>query len=475
MKRMLLGLCFVLSFGLFALASPVRAAEQIVTSSIPNGASLIFSEVYPNGLNSDESGSEFVEVYNQSTQTVTLSEYELSRPDSSTTMALTGSLEPGAYLAVYPSFSLVNSGGTVSLTHKSTGTITSITYASAAGADENFAYHLTDSATDTWNKLSPTPNKAPPAEPEEPSPEEPDEEDPEQPKPCSITNVHLSEIAANPGGSDTHGGEFIEFFNNNDTPASLEGCTLTSDKLSGYTFTSTDTIPAKSFYAITLADKLLNSGGSVTFQTATYEEVVQYNALGNDEAWALINGAWQLTTLATPNNTNQPSPGKGAGDVEIEEESAPCPAGKYRNSGTGRCKNIEVSIATVTPCGPGKERSPETNRCRNIVAASASLAPCEPGQERNSETNRCRKIAAMNTDELTPCKEGYERSPETNRCRKVVSAVANTAHIDDNEKQNPTHDLLVLGAAGAAIGGFLLYEYKSPIAAQFRRLRFPKK
>ncbi|HEX6461794.1 MAG TPA: lamin tail domain-containing protein [Candidatus Saccharimonadales bacterium] len=477
MKRIMLSLCFVLSFSFLTINS-ARAEEASITSNIPDGALVVLSEVYPNGKNlnannlSDESGSEFIEIYNRSAQTVTLGDYELSRSGSTSVFQLTGSLAAGAYLAIYPSFTIVNSGGTVSLTHKPSGLITSATYTAAAGASEDFSFHLIDIPTGTWAKLSPTPHQAPPS-----APEEPEEEEPEQPAACSITGVHLSEIGANPSGSDTLGGEFIEFYNSNETSVSLEGCTLISDKMSNFSFTASDVIPAKTHRAFSLADKLLNSGGTVTFQTATQEEAVQYNALGDDEAWALIANSWQLTTLATPNASNQASPGKGAstGDVEVEEEPAPCPTGKYRNPETGRCKNIEASVATATVCGPGKERNAETNRCRNIATASATITPCDPGQERNPATNRCRKIATASTSNPAPCKEGYERNPETNRCRRLVSTPANTAQIDDAKKQNPTHDLFVLGAAGAAIGGFLLYEYRGSVAAQFRKLRFSKK
>ena len=59
--------------------------ENPITTNVPETALLVFSEVYSNGQNtgsSNESGSEFIEIYNRSNQTIDLTEYQLSRPDT---------------------------------------------------------------------------------------------------------------------------------------------------------------------------------------------------------------------------------------------------------------------------------------------------------------------------------------------------------------------------------------------------------
>ena len=58
-----------------------------------------------------------------------------------------------------------------------------------------------------------------------------------------------------------------------------------------------------------------------------------------------------------------------------------CPAGKYRNPLTGRCKKIETE--KTKECAPGYERNPETKRCRKIKSANTgadyTLVPTTSG------------------------------------------------------------------------------------------------
>lgn len=315
---------------------------------------------------------------------------------------------------------------------------------------------------------------------------------------CEATSVYVSEIVANPAGDDKAGGEYIELYNDSDAAANLEHCLLASDKFAKYLFTSADVIGAKSYKAFVTSDGLLNGGGKVTFMGKDYDDIVNYPALKDDQAYALIGGNWQISSLATPSSENR-LPAAAIPDAEeIVTSLAPCPAGKFRNPETNRCKSIAAnetsemapcapgkmrnpetnrcrSIASIgsslTPCKPGQYRSPETNRCRAVASATASLTPCKPGQTRNPETNRCRKTTDA-TSALKPCKEGYARNAETNRCRKESSA-STISKIDDSPQDPTSHNLTLVSITASVLALFLAYEYRRTIGDFFAKLRLP--
>lgn len=465
MKRLwfvFVSFCLV-AVSIFAPFAAVTAEGDSALQLPPAEAALVISEVYANPDDTSQLKKEFVELYNRSDQPIDLTGYSLERkePVSTSPQQLTGIVAAHGYLAFEPKFSLLNSSSTLMLHYPAglTPSVVSFTYSTTTKG------HSWELQASSWQDTAqPTPNAAPATEPEEPEPPE----EPEVPPvpPCSITDVYISEILANPAGSDAAGGEFIELYNDGSETVSLVGCTLATDKLSSFDFHDVDHVAAKSYKTFWLQDKLLNSNGTVRFETATYEDEVHYPLAADDMAWALIDDAWQFTNIPTPNAANQPAAGLGSNEDETSEEVlAACPAGKYRNPETGRCKTIETLAVAPLPCEPGKQRNIETGRCRSIV--TASLTPCAPGEERNVTTNRCRKVQAAS--ELAPCQAGYERNPETNRCRKVASVLA-ASNMHNTTDKKPTYDWLILIVAGTAIGSFLLYEYRRPIGQSIRRL-----
>lgn len=339
--------------------------------------------------------------------------------------------------------------------------------------------------------------------------EEEDNQDPQDTElEPACEDIVISEILPNPKGDD-HGNEFIEIHNPTDKVISLKGCAIGLDKVNStlFAFPENDILPAKEYRAYydgqtglrltnSTSDKILLINGQL-------ETVYTYPAgLKDDISWANINGEWQPTNNPTPGAANMPNAviaEKSDGDVEV---TAPCPAGKFRNPATNRCKNIETpkvlascgegeqrnpetnrcrsifsTLATLTPCKPGQERNPATNRCRSVLVAGSSLTPCKPGQERNPDTNRCRKIASTST-ELKPCPEGQERSAETNRCRKVQATLASATGLDD--KKSDKKNLInygLLGLVGVTAIGYGAYEYRHDFRYKISALRtrfFPK-
>lgn len=303
-------------------------------------------------------------------------------------------------------------------------------------------------------------------------------------EPPKCEGVVISEILPNPSGTDKNN-EFIELHNPTQEPVLLDDCKLkTTASTKQYIFAESIELRPGEYWAMydELTDLILPNaaGGSVMLMGTNDEFVVDYPAnLNPGEAWALIDGLWQATLIPTPDNRNVLHAAL-LNDVEEnadEEVLAPCPAGKYRNPETNRCRNIQVTSAALTPCAVGQVRNPETNRCRNIVSVVNSLVPCRAGQERNPETNRCRAVQAAST-QLQPCQEGYERNPETNRCRKVVAPLATAAIPSDTEPSSPQPmNGIFLTAGVVGVLGYGAYEYRRDALNALLRIKakFPGK
>ena len=157
------------------------------------------------------------------------------------------------------------------------------------------------------------------------------------------------------------------------------------------------------------------------------------------------------------------------------KELKSCPAGKYRNPLTNRCKNIEASSSHNTDfdsektCPTGQYRNPETGRCKNNKTSTiTAVKECKAGYERNPETNRCRKIKTE-TNNLKPCKDGYERNPETNRCRKKIATNSGTNHPvnqDDSIKNEKPTNLIAFSSfsvAAIAATAYTGYQFRHKI------------
>jgi hypothetical protein len=437
---------------LISASFPLPALAQDVTNEY---LGIIISEIYPNAEGSERDGQgidEFIELYNPTdTQQIlanaiiTKDNYKLALPSIV--------LKPDQRVAIFPKtnnanlFSLSNTGGTLTLTVDGIE-VQTITYSSISET-KSCATTRTDNA---W--VCETSDYSPASElsddelfiDEDASEQTEDQnEDSQITETCDASDVTVTEILANPSGADTNGGEFVELYNSGDQDVSLANCWLHTDKqdkilLDGYT------IKSKSYLAISLADKLLNNGGEVWLVATDKEDIFEYPTLKSDQSWVIIDGLWQLTDRPTPGAANLPNaPAQKTEDNE--DEIKICPAGKYLN--------------------------PATNRCKNIVTDAEQLVACKTGYERNPETNRCRKIATAQTSSLTPCKEGYERNPETNRCRKIASGI--TAKNDNTTDATPTDateqistKLLTPVAAFAMMFG--LYEYKEDARNHARRL-----
>lgn len=305
-----------------------------------------------------------------------------------------------------------------------------------------------------------------------------------------ITEIYPHAKSCAPNDASAVCGDYIKLFNPTDSLLDIGNYRLRSDSGSSessnaFHLDNYANVPAKGYVTVRVRDdgdnlSLTDSGGYVWLEDAEgvekYDEtIVEYPDAGSTSkvgwAWAMDeNNQWQWTPAPSPDMANSfPLPGMG-GTVDAATLAA-CPAGKYRNPDTNRCRTVEEAINDLAACDEGSERNPETNRCRKIATlASATVTPCDAGQERNPETNRCRKVGG-DTTTPKPCDPGQERNPDTGRCRKVTNTSKAANVIDQPKKQGLFNtNSLVLGIVGVGAIGYGLYEWRSEMTGAFSKL-----
>ena len=307
--------------------------------------------------------------------------------------------------------------------------------------------------------------------------------------PVRIVEVYPYAVDCSPFDTARTCADYVKLHNPTNHAVALDEYVLRTDSASeGRTSANTImlegiTIPPGGYYTISRTDdertlSLTNSGGYVWLEdiwaTVRYEETLtRYEYAGMREqglAWALVqDGVWTWTSTPTPEGANSIT------NVDLSGESlADCPAGKYRNPETNRCRSIEEAVNALAACPEGQERNLVTNRCRSIaLLAKATLTPCKEGQERNPETNRCRSIASA-VAEMLPCDEGWERNPDTRRCRKIKNDTMPAAAFPVEPVAASVQSVAtwwILGGVGVLALGYAGWEWRHEIAEFLRKIR----
>lgn len=311
--------------------------------------------------------------------------------------------------------------------------------------------------------------------------------------PAQVPVVQIVEILPNstdcaPSDTSLLCYDYIKLFNPSQHSVDVGNYRLrsdssTSESSNAFHLDQFPAVPAGGFLTVAFRDdgdpiSLTDGGGYVWLEDAegiqVYDDTtVQYPSAGSSTkvgwSWARANGdTWQWSSTPQPDSPNLFSvvsiPGIGSGGLSA------CPAGKYRNPETNRCRTIEDAINALAVCDEGQYRNPETNRCRKVASlASTTLTPCDPGEVRSTETNRCRKVTSGGSI-LKPCDAGEERNQETNRCRKVAGA-STTAITEPAKKQGlDAFGGIALGVVGLVAVSYGIYEWRSEIAGAFGRL-----
>ncbi len=343
-----------------------------------------------------------------------------------------------------------------------------------ADTDDNWQDFIVDAPTPTGGDLQPA-------------------ETPPDPEPMAYLPITITELLPDPASPQLDSqDEFIELYNPNDELVQLKNYVLQAGLKYQYTYVlPAFEIEPQSYLVLYSAEtklvlsntssqvRLSDPAGKVLSETSIYKDVKA------GKTWALIGDVWQITSEPTPGKINilsAPQPNNLGGK---ESTLAPCPAGKFRNPLTNRCKMID-SDKGLKPCNPDQFRNPETNRCKKIETANG-LTPCRAGQYRNPATNRCKSTATTtsslkpcNADQfrnpatnrckkkdsvsgLKPCNADQERNPETNRCRKVAGASTTNALSNPAAatKTNVSYPALIAVAVLAL--GYGAYEYRQEI------------
>lgn len=291
--------------------------------------------------------------------------------------------------------------------------------------------------------------------------------------------IQITELLPNPAGSDM-GNEYIEFYNPNLHDVDLTGYVLWVGPgfEKSYAVPAHTLLPTESYIRFSNTDilyTLVNSSSRAKLVAPagnTVSETPAYNNPLDNEAWAQINTMWQYTNQPTPAAANKVSAYEDTEVIAPVVTLAGCPAGKYRNTLTNRCRNIEADVSVLATCDIDEYRSPDTNRCRKVVVLASQVMACKDGQYRSEETNRCRNIVSSTTNSLVPCNENQERNSETNRCRNIVKSVPSAAFAVEPVKEGSKVFVgwWALGGVGVLAGGYGVWEWRREMAGAIRKV-----
>ncbi len=209
----------------------------------------------------------------------------------------------------------------------------------------------------------------------------------------------ITELLPNPAGDDNNN-EFVEVYNPTSYPVDLSGYTVQIGNNFDKSYVLASLVLQPGGYAALTNQgvgfalvntqsraRLIAPAGNIVSETPLYTNPP------DGQSWALIDSIWQYTNQPTPAVANMLSLIGTEDDTVSASAPSPCPAGKYRNPLTNRCRSIESDASVLASCDSDQYRSPETGRCRKITLAGA-VAPCKDGQYRSEETNRCRNLPA---------------------------------------------------------------------------------
>lgn len=288
-----------------------------------------------------------------------------------------------------------------------------------------------------------------------------------------IAPIVITEILPNAVGDDT-GNEFIELYNPTDrmVDLSLYSISVGASSPKIYTFPIGALLAPGEYRAFRNSEikfTLLNTSSRVALYAidgSVVGDTGLYDSPADGESWAFIGGYWQYTNQVTPGSANHSS--VVSNEDTTDTVAAACPAGKYRNPLTNRCRNSEADAAVLAACDSDQYRNPDTGRCKKISVTT--LTPCKDDQYRSEETNRCRNITTASTQK--PCKDNQYRSEETNRCRNLPASAVPAAAF----AVQPIKDLAssfvgwwTLGLIGAAAVGYGVWEWRDKLLLLWQR------
>jgi len=298
-------------------------------------AQLVFTEVMYNPTGSD-AGQEWVEIYNQGAEPISLdgqwkffdgSSHNLTVTQGTATIAgqalaiITD--KPDLFLTKYPLYDGIlfdsvvgigNSGSTIALYHNGQPTADStFTFdPSWGGSGTNKTLEKIDPAgtNDRANWRESLVDLGTPGSLPDPNPDPDPVPDPNPvPSPIDLNGkLIITELLPNPVGIDT-ASEWIELFNTSDETVSLAGVTVQDSSTSLYRFVSTDSLGAHQYLVLgrTVSDIALNNDQDrVIIKDNAGRELdrVDYTDVTEGSSYARIDDQWTWTSQPTPGADN---------------------------------------------------------------------------------------------------------------------------------------------------------------------------
>ncbi|HTH72362.1 MAG TPA: lamin tail domain-containing protein [Candidatus Pristimantibacillus sp.] len=233
-----------------------------------------------------------------------------------------------------------------------------------------------DPASDSGSETISDPTAESPADPiSDPLETTPDQPETVPPNAGLLAPV-VTELLPDPAAPQSdEADEYAELYNPNDTVFDLSGYGLETGLTTIHHFTFADgaELSPHAYAALFSADtglSLSNSGGQVRLLDPEGQLLGQtdpYPAAKESQAWALINGTWQWTTLPTPNAPNMASPPQTAKVASVSTKAKP----KAKATTTVAAKPKTAKVKTS-----GK---PAVNDTVQNLAAVAPRDPLHPG------------------------------------------------------------------------------------------------
>jgi len=193
----------------------------------------------------------------------------------------------------------------------------------------------------------------------------------------------ISEVLPNPAAPQNDAtDEFIELYNPNDQPFDLSGFSLQAGITTkhSYIFPAGTLLPAQSFVAYFSATthlSLANTDGQVALLDPFGTLLAQtgdYGAAKDGQAWIFADGAWQWTTIATPNAPNTVKPPVVVPKVTAKAKTpAKAAVAKKPTSVKG------VTTKAAKPAKPKKQAASTKMTTVSSNTPKSGVSPLHPG------------------------------------------------------------------------------------------------
>lgn len=304
---------------------PLSSAEEAYSTEVH------INEFIPNPVG-DDTALEFIELYNSSSQDITLDGWVIDTGGTATfTIAVGTTISAGGFLtfmsAGYP-ISLTNSGDHIQFIRPDSVVQDDISYASSK---EGHSYIRTGAGTyeDTSIPTPNAPNVSTPTPSPTPFPTVTVTPTPSASPIVYSSNIHVWEFLPNPVGDDNEL-EFVELYNASDTPVDISGWMLDTGATSTFSFSDGTALGAmefKAFFSSSHDISLSNSSDRIKLirpDNVIQDDIVYTSSKEGHSYNRIDTGSYEQSFTPTPGQANvmtaSPTPTPRPTSEEDEEK-----------------------------------------------------------------------------------------------------------------------------------------------------------